>query len=128
MDAVARILPLQFPFFFPEFWKNRSETNNFYQRHEVELIKEEKRKIVELEVRLKVKLLRVITLSCDLTSLASRSFCLAATVVTFAPRLCQVDEQMRKELAEWKLNVDKDKGKGGKKGKGKVICDSLITR
>lgn len=35
---------------------------------------------------------------------------------------------MRKELAEWKLNVDKDKGKGGKKGKGKVICDSPITR
>lgn len=34
---------------------------------------------------------------------------------------------MRKELAEWKLNVDKDKGKGGKKGKGKVICDSPIT-
>lgn len=33
---------------------------------------------------------------------------------------------MRKELAEWKLNVDKDKGKGGKKGKGKVIGDRHI--
>lgn len=96
--------------------------SNFYQRHEVELIKEEKRKIVELEVRLKVrqsKLLRVATLPVQLPSLL-----LTAAVVTFALRLCQVDEQMRKELAEWKLNVDKDKGKGGKKGKGKVICDS----
>lgn len=49
-------------------------------------------------------------------------------MVIFALHLCQVDEQMRKELAEWKLNVDKDKGKGGKKGKGKVICDSPKTR
>lgn len=52
--------------FFSEFWKTRNETNNFYQRHEVELIKEEKRKIVELEVRLKVrkpKLLSVIRVS-----------------------------------------------------------------
>lgn len=40
---------------FSEFWKNRNESNNFHQRHEVELIKEEKRKIVELEVRLKVR-------------------------------------------------------------------------
>lgn len=35
---------------------------------------------------------------------------------------------MRKELAEWKLNVDKDKGKGGKKGKGKVICERPFIR
>lgn len=35
---------------------------------------------------------------------------------------------MRKELAEWKLNVDKDKGKGGKKGKGKVICDVFFYK
>lgn len=67
MDAVTHVLTLLkldvLHFLFPEFWKNRNETNNFYQRHEVELIKEEKRKIVELEVRLKVrnpKLLRAI--------------------------------------------------------------------
>lgn len=57
---------------FSEFWKTRNETSNFYQRHEVELIKEEKRKIVELEVRLKVrqsKLLRVATLPVQLPSL-----------------------------------------------------------
>lgn len=33
--------------------------------------------------------------------------------------LYQVDEQMRQELAEWKLAVDKDKG-GKTKGNAKV--------
>ncbi|KAK5869889.1 hypothetical protein PBY51_024572 [Eleginops maclovinus] len=78
---------------FEDFWKNRNETRNFSQRHEVELIKEERRKIIEAEIRVKV------------------------------------DEQMRQELAEWKLAVDKDKGgktkanakkkKGSKSGKKK---------
>ncbi|XP_035508639.1 dynein regulatory complex protein 11 [Morone saxatilis] len=78
---------------FVDFWQNRNESRNFNQRHEVELIKEEKRKVIEAEIRV------------------------------------QVDEQMRQELAEWKLAVDKDKGgkakgnakkkKGSKSGKKK---------
>ncbi|XP_044056218.1 dynein regulatory complex protein 11 isoform X2 [Siniperca chuatsi] len=78
---------------FVDFWKTRNESRNFNQRHEVELIKEEKRKVIEAEIRV------------------------------------QVDEQMRQELAEWKLAVDKDKGgkttgnakkkKGSKSGKKK---------
>ncbi|XP_049443686.1 dynein regulatory complex protein 11 [Epinephelus fuscoguttatus] len=78
---------------FADFWQNRDESRNFNQRHEVELIKEEKRKVIEAEIRL------------------------------------QVDEQMRQELAELKLTVDKDKGgktkgnakkkKGSKSGKKK---------
>ncbi|XP_060889565.1 dynein regulatory complex protein 11 [Labrus mixtus] len=78
---------------FADFWKSRNESQNFNQRHEVELIKELKRADIEAEIRL------------------------------------QVDEQMRQELAEWKLAVDKDKGgktkgnakkkKGSKSGKKK---------
>ncbi|XP_051233542.1 dynein regulatory complex protein 11 [Dicentrarchus labrax] len=78
---------------FVDFWQTRNESRNFNQRHEVELIKEEKRKVIEAEIRV------------------------------------QVDEQMRQELAEWKLAVDKDKGgkakgnakkkKGSKSGKKK---------
>uniref|UniRef100_A0A8C9ZZP8 IQ motif containing with AAA domain 1 like n=1 Tax=Sander lucioperca TaxID=283035 RepID=A0A8C9ZZP8_SANLU len=76
---------------FVDFWQTRSESRNFNQRHEVELIKEENRKVIEAEIRV------------------------------------QVDEQMRQELAEWKLAVDKDKGgktkgnkkKGSKSGKKK---------
>ncbi|KAM7011970.1 LOW QUALITY PROTEIN: dynein regulatory complex protein 11 [Tautogolabrus adspersus] len=78
---------------FADFWKSRNESQNFNQRHEVELIKEQKRTDIEAEIRL------------------------------------QVDEQMRQELAEWKLAVDKDKGgktkgnakkkKGSKSGKKK---------
>ncbi|XP_023195833.1 IQ and AAA domain-containing protein 1 isoform X2 [Xiphophorus maculatus] len=70
---------------YKEVWKNRNETENFSQIHEVELVKEEMRKIVEAEVRL------------------------------------QVDEEMREELAELKLAVDKEKPgkqKGPKKKKG----------
>ncbi|XP_075944730.1 dynein regulatory complex protein 11 [Anarhichas minor] len=78
---------------FVDFWKTRNESRNFHQRHEVELIKEEKRKVIEAKIRV------------------------------------QVDEQMRQELAELKLAVDKDKGgktkanakkkKGSKSGKKK---------
>ncbi|KAM9385811.1 dynein regulatory complex protein 11 [Pholidichthys leucotaenia] len=78
---------------FADIWQNRNESGNFNQRHEVELIKEEKRKVIEAEIRV------------------------------------QVDEQMRQELADWKLSVDKDKGgktkanakkrKGSKSGKKK---------
>ncbi|XP_058493439.1 dynein regulatory complex protein 11 isoform X1 [Solea solea] len=78
---------------FVDFWQTRDECTNFNQRHEVELIKEDKRKVMEAELRV------------------------------------QVDEQMRQELAEWKLAVDKDKGgktkanakkkKGSKSGKRK---------
>ncbi|XP_026882038.2 dynein regulatory complex protein 11 [Electrophorus electricus] len=71
---------------FVEVWKNRDESKNFSQRHEAELIKEEKRKEIETEIRL------------------------------------QVDELMRQELANWKLAVDRDKGRkakpSGKKKKG----------
>ncbi|XP_062251903.1 dynein regulatory complex protein 11-like [Platichthys flesus] len=67
---------------FEDFWKNRNESKNFVQRHDLELIKEEMRKAVEAEIR------------------------------------PQVDVQMREELAEWKLAVDKDKG-GKAKGKAK---------
>uniref|UniRef100_A0A8D2ZQ37 AAA+ ATPase domain-containing protein n=1 Tax=Scophthalmus maximus TaxID=52904 RepID=A0A8D2ZQ37_SCOMX len=81
---------------FVDFWQSRNESKNFIQRHEVELIKEEKRKIIEAEIRV------------------------------------QVDEQMRQELTEWKLVVDKDKG-GKAKGNAKNFlsqftqCCRLIT-
>ncbi|XP_053177680.1 dynein regulatory complex protein 11 [Scomber japonicus] len=78
---------------YQDFWQNRNESRNFCQMHEVELIKEANRSIIEAEIRV------------------------------------QVDEQMRQELAEWKLAVDKDKGgktkgnakkkKGSKSGKKK---------
>lgn len=38
-----------------EVWVNRDESKNFSQRHEVELIKEEKRKEVEGEIRVQVR-------------------------------------------------------------------------
>uniref|UniRef100_A0A8C3B0C0 Zgc:153738 n=1 Tax=Cyclopterus lumpus TaxID=8103 RepID=A0A8C3B0C0_CYCLU len=72
-----------------DFWKTRNESSNFNQRHEVELIKEEKRKVIEAEIRV------------------------------------QVDEQMRQELAEWKLAVDKDRG-GKTKGNAKVMSERTI--
>lgn len=45
-----------------------------------------------------------------------------APVVALIELLClyQVDEQMRRELAEWKLAVDKDKG-GKTKANAKVL-------
>ncbi|XP_022525969.2 dynein regulatory complex protein 11 [Astyanax mexicanus] len=39
---------------FTDVWKNREESKNFNQRHEAELIKEEKRKEIEAEIRLQV--------------------------------------------------------------------------
>ncbi|XP_026160365.1 dynein regulatory complex protein 11 [Mastacembelus armatus] len=39
---------------FVDFWKTRNESKNFNQRHEIELIKEEKRKIIEEEIRKQV--------------------------------------------------------------------------
>ncbi|XP_077079719.1 dynein regulatory complex protein 11-like isoform X3 [Siphateles boraxobius] len=39
---------------FTEVWKNRNESKNFSQRHELELIKEEKRKEIEVEIRKQV--------------------------------------------------------------------------
>uniref|UniRef100_A0A3Q2P1Z8 IQ and AAA domain-containing protein 1 n=1 Tax=Fundulus heteroclitus TaxID=8078 RepID=A0A3Q2P1Z8_FUNHE len=78
---------------FEDVWKNRNESENFTQMHEVELVKEELRKVIEAEVRV------------------------------------QVDEEMREELAELKLSVDKEKAgkakanakkkKGSKSGKKK---------
>lgn len=38
-----------------EVWQSRDESKNLNQRHEVELIKEEKRKAVEAEIRVQVK-------------------------------------------------------------------------
>jgi len=37
-----------------DFWKTRNESRNFGQKHEVELIKEEKRKVIEAEIRVQV--------------------------------------------------------------------------
>ncbi|KAF0042108.1 hypothetical protein F2P81_005640 [Scophthalmus maximus] len=73
--------------FSNDFWQSRNESKNFIQRHDVELMKEEKRKDVEAEIRV------------------------------------QVDEQMRQELTEWKLVVDKDKG-GKAKGNAKKKKES----
>ncbi|XP_036971787.1 dynein regulatory complex protein 11 isoform X1 [Acanthopagrus latus] len=39
---------------FADFWKTRNESRNYNQRHEVELIQEEKRKDIEAEIRLQV--------------------------------------------------------------------------
>ncbi|KAB5567105.1 hypothetical protein PHYPO_G00228940 [Pangasianodon hypophthalmus] len=39
---------------FKDIWQNRDESKNFSQRHEAELIKEEKRKEIEAEIRLQV--------------------------------------------------------------------------
>ncbi|KAK2907901.1 dynein regulatory complex protein 11 [Channa argus] len=39
---------------FVDFWKTRNESKNFSQRHEVELIKEEKRRVIEEEIRKQV--------------------------------------------------------------------------
>ncbi|XP_056108270.1 dynein regulatory complex protein 11 [Rhinichthys klamathensis goyatoka] len=39
---------------FSEVWKNRNESKNFSQRHELELIKQEKRKEIEVEIRKQV--------------------------------------------------------------------------
>ncbi|KAL7884540.1 hypothetical protein AOLI_G00073100 [Acnodon oligacanthus] len=39
---------------FTDVWQNRDESKNFNQRHEAELIKEEKRKEIEAEIRLQV--------------------------------------------------------------------------
>uniref|UniRef100_A0A3P8QLU2 AAA+ ATPase domain-containing protein n=1 Tax=Astatotilapia calliptera TaxID=8154 RepID=A0A3P8QLU2_ASTCA len=38
-----------------DFWHNRSEYGNFNQMHDPELIKEEKRKVIEAEIRVKVR-------------------------------------------------------------------------
>jgi hypothetical protein len=37
-----------------DVWRNRGESENFTQRHEVELIKEDKRPLIEAEIRLQV--------------------------------------------------------------------------
>ncbi|KAM9475446.1 dynein regulatory complex protein 11-like [Clarias gariepinus] len=39
---------------FTDVWQNRDESKNFSQRHEAELIKEDKRKVLEGEIRLQV--------------------------------------------------------------------------
>ncbi|KAM9475080.1 dynein regulatory complex protein 11-like [Clarias gariepinus] len=39
---------------FTDVWQNRDESKNFSQRHEAEIIKEEKRKEIEAEIRLQV--------------------------------------------------------------------------
>ncbi|KAJ8276938.1 hypothetical protein GJAV_G00069570 [Gymnothorax javanicus] len=39
---------------FSSIWQNRNESTNFGQRHETELIKEDKRKEIEAEIRLQV--------------------------------------------------------------------------
>ena len=40
--------------FFPAVWEGRSEAGNFAQKHDTELIKEDKRKEVETEIRVQV--------------------------------------------------------------------------
>ncbi|KAM9797036.1 dynein regulatory complex protein 11 [Syngnathus typhle] len=66
---------------YADFWETRTETQNFNQRHEVELIKEEKRVDIMSEIRIKV------------------------------------DEDMRQELADWRLAVEKTPAKVYKKKK-----------
>ncbi|XP_056629458.1 dynein regulatory complex protein 11-like [Triplophysa dalaica] len=39
---------------FSEVWKNKDESKNFSQRHEMELLKEEKRKVIKVEIRKEV--------------------------------------------------------------------------
>ncbi|XP_029105558.1 dynein regulatory complex protein 11 [Scleropages formosus] len=39
---------------FTDVWQNRNESQNFSQRHEIELIKEDKRKEIESEIRVQV--------------------------------------------------------------------------
>ncbi|XP_077464271.1 dynein regulatory complex protein 11 isoform X2 [Stigmatopora argus] len=68
---------------FVDFWETRTESRNFDQKHEVELIKEEKREDILAEIRLKV------------------------------------DEEMRQELADWRLAVEKTPAKIYKKKKPK---------
>ncbi|XP_077573923.1 dynein regulatory complex protein 11 [Stigmatopora nigra] len=68
---------------FVDFWETRTESRNFDQKHEVELIKEEKRVDILVEIRLKV------------------------------------DEEMRQELADWRLAVEKTPAKIYKKKKPK---------
>lgn len=50
----SHIIKLE-PFPVSEFWKSRNEQNNFNQRHDVELIKEEQRRVVESEIRKQVQ-------------------------------------------------------------------------
>ncbi|XP_061883777.1 dynein regulatory complex protein 11 isoform X1 [Entelurus aequoreus] len=82
---------------FADFWETRSESRNFNQRHEVELIKEEKRVDIEAEIRVKV------------------------------------DVQMRVELADWRLAVEKvpakvyKKKKAGKGSKKKKKGEKDLT-
>ncbi|XP_061538947.1 dynein regulatory complex protein 11 isoform X2 [Phycodurus eques] len=82
---------------FVDFWETRTESRNFNQRHEVELIKEEKRVDIESEIRVKV------------------------------------DEQMRQELADWRLAVEKTpakvyaKKKAGKGDKKKKKGEKDLT-
>ncbi|XP_077390338.1 dynein regulatory complex protein 11 [Festucalex cinctus] len=82
---------------FVDFWETRTESRNFEQRHEVELIKEEKRVDIETEIRVKV------------------------------------DEQMRVELAEWRLAIEKTpakayaKKKAGKRDKKKKKGEKDLT-
>lgn len=45
---------LLFFFWFLDFWKCRNEQTNFNQRHDVELMKEEQRRVVEAEIRKQV--------------------------------------------------------------------------
>lgn len=126
-----------------DFWHNRSEYGNFNQMHDPELIKEEKRKVIEAEIRVKVRrrlqhtshhcksnswlisqqntrlLLLSLKLTFRLVLTESSMQCLGLphSLVMFCSH--QVDEQMRHELAEWKLSVDKDKG-GKTKANAKV--------
>lgn len=109
----------------------------------MELIKEEKRKVIEAEIRVQVMLtaeykaliLKLIKLHngiCrELRCFVFGQLIVLVTLVSFKTdkvlvaqiyMLClyQVDEQMRQELAEWKLAVDKDKG-GKTKGNAKVL-------
>uniref|UniRef100_A0A8C4GK26 Zgc:153738 n=1 Tax=Dicentrarchus labrax TaxID=13489 RepID=A0A8C4GK26_DICLA len=46
---------------FVDFWQTRNESRNFNQRHEVELIKEEKRKVIEAEIRVQVMFTDLVT-------------------------------------------------------------------
>lgn len=102
----------------------------------MELVKEEKRKVIEAEIRLKVmlttetqskhtnfygmmKVLVVLQLCLVLGQFSIPDPGVwSSNIGLFC--LYQVDELMRQELADWKLAVDKDKG-GKTKGNAKVL-------
>lgn len=125
-------------------WRNRDESWNFPQDHDPELIKQEKRKELESEIRIQVTR----HLRCRKTSQQKKSHrAFSQFPINDRPRfaaifqlhkahshskvassvLTQVDELMRQELKNLKLAVNREKEqpvKAGKKKGGKKVSRS----